>query len=88
MSEAIDVMRDMVGKHLAMGLKARMEAQINMVEGELRERDERISELESLVRDMFAVIDVHERHWRDDGEFTAHEHFEKRMAELGIEVGR
>lgn len=53
---------------------------------EINRQERRIRELESLVRDMFAVLDVHERHWRDDGEFTAHEHFEQRMKALGLEV--
>lgn len=93
MSEAIDAMRDMVGRHLAMGLKARMEAQINMVESELRERDERISELKSLVRDMWLNSERgrygicgtcrHECEYASDGC-----EIERRMAELGVEVER
>ena len=45
MSKAINEMRDMVSRHLAMGLRARMEAQIDIVEGELREAADTIESL-------------------------------------------
>ena len=47
-------------------------------------QDERIAALEALVRDMFSVLEVHEGVWRNEGEFTAHENFERRMRELGV----
>lgn len=55
MNEAIEAMREMVDKHLAMGLKARIHAKISDVEHELIECDRRIDELNAELKGRMAM---------------------------------
>lgn len=67
-------------------LNARMleEQKASVLQAEIDGLRWAVEERDALILDMFAIIGVHEGHWRADGYFTAHENIERRMHELGI----
>lgn len=53
-------------------------------EAALRRERQKSSDLEALVRDMHAALEVYEGKWADEGEYTALASLECRMEKLGV----